>query len=286
MKQRSNFEPKMTNLTNDLLQQNQELQQTIYVLWRVIGAVIILMSYFLYRTVRDTNRLLYEANKKLEMQSTKDPLTGLLNRRAFHDAMRVRVQKVERRMADLNQPPHALALLDIDHFRFINERFGHAVGDSVLIEVSNRLAQIMRDNDKLMRWSGEEFLIFLNNIAPDNLDRVVQRVLTIVGGTPISVGNQKLIVTISIGHISLTHGKDSDVDEHWEKSMRLADAALYKAKISGRNQAFGIQQHHISVAELDDMVAIDLDDLGRQGKIVVKTILGPISQETAVHELI
>jgi len=285
MKQRLSFERHMNNLVDDLLQQNRELQQTIYLLWTILATLIALMSYFLYRKGRATNRLLSDANKKLELQSTRDPLTGLLNRQAFHDAMKVRIQKIERRTADLNQPPHALALLDIDHFRLINERFGHAVGDSVLVEVSSRLAQIMRDNDKLMRWSGEEFLIFLNNITTENLDRVVQRVLSVVGGTPILVGNQKLSVTISVGYISLAQGTDRDVDEHWEKSMKLADAALYKAKINGRNRAFGIHHHTIDIAELDAMVTINLDALSQEGKIVVETTSGPTGQEPQVHEL-
>ena len=228
------------------------------------------------------NRMLYEANMKLEVQSTRDPLTGLLNRRAFHDSMKARMKVIDRRFSDINQPPHALALLDIDHFKVINDKFGDAVGDTVLIEVSNRLAQIMRENDKLMRWSGEEFLLFLNNITAENLERVIQRVLSVVGSTAIVVENKTLNVTLSVGYISLAHGKDSDVDENWEKALKLADAALYKAKINGRNQAVGIPNNTIAFQDLDAMLTINLDELTHQDKIVVSKITGPLQRDKII----
>jgi len=207
-------------------QNNNQLRGTIYLLSMIVAASVVFFSYFLYRKIHAANRMLYEANQKLEIQSTRDPLTGLLNRHAFYDSMKARMKVIDRRLSDSNQPPHALALLDIDHFRLINDKFGHTVGDSVLIEVGNRLTQIMRENDKLMRWSGEEFLLFLNNITTENLERVIQRVLSVVGSTAIVVDNKTLNVTISVGYISLAHGKDSDIDENWEKSFKLADAPL------------------------------------------------------------
>lgn len=257
---------------------NNQLRWIIYLLLCVVVCVA-LPSYFFYRKIRATNRLLHEANMKLEIQSTRDPLTGLLNRHAFHDSMKARMKAIDRRLSDANQPPHALALLDIDHFKLINDKFGHAVGDSVLIEVGNRLTQIMRENDKLMRWSGQEFLFFLNNITIENLERVIQRVLSVVGGMAFNVKNKTLNVTISIGYISLAQGKNSDIDENWEKSLKLADAALYKAKINGRNQAVGILNNTIDFQDIDAMLTINLDELTDQDKIVVSKIMGPLQQE-------
>lgn len=261
---------------------NDQLRRTIYVLSMLVAGSVTLLGYFLYRKLHVMNRMLYEANMKLEVQSTRDPLTGLLNRRAFHDSMKARMKVIDRRFSDINQPPHALALLDIDHFKVINDKFGDAIGDTVLIEVSNRLAQIMRENDKLMRWSGEEFLLFLNNITAENLERVIQRVLSVVGSAPIVVENKPLNVTVSVGYISLAHGKDSDIDENWEKSLKLADAALYKAKINGRNQAVGIPNNTIAFQDLDAMLTINLDDLTHQDKIVVSKITGPLQRDKII----
>jgi diguanylate cyclase (GGDEF)-like protein len=261
-----------------LEQSNDQLRQTIYILSMIVAIALVLFSYLVYRKVHATNRLLIEANMKLQIQSMRDPLTGLLTRHAFHDSMRARMKVTDRRQTDINQPPHALALLDIDHFKLINDKFGHGVGDQVLIEVSNRLMQIMRENDKLMRWTGEEFLLFLNNITTENLERVIQRVLSVVGSTAIYVDNKPLNVTVSVGYISLAHGKESDVDEHWEKALKLADAALYKAKINGRNQAVGIPNNTIVLQDLDAVLTINLDDLTEQEKIVVSKITGPLQR--------
>ena len=255
-----------------------QLQKTIYILLLIVGAAVV-AGYFLYCKVREANRLLSDANTKLETQSTRDPLTGLLNRYAFYESMKARIQVVDRRISDYNQPPHALVLLDIDHFKLINDRFGHSAGDNVLIEVAHRLTQIMRENDKLMRWEGEEFLLFLNNVTTENLQRIIQRVLSVVGGVAISIDNKSLNVTISAGYISVAHGKESDVDANWEKSLKLADAALYKAKIDGRNQAVGIQVTGIENKDLVAMTTINLEELINMNKVVVNRIIGPIQDE-------
>ena len=94
--------------------------------------------------------------------------------------MKFRTQMAERRATDPMAPPHALVLLDIDHFKLINDTYGHATGDLVLVEISRRLQLIMREKDMLMRWGGEEFLIFLNHIPIEHLTTVIQRVLDTV----------------------------------------------------------------------------------------------------------
>jgi len=273
----------MINLLNSMTEAESlkvidQLQKTIYILLLIVGAAVV-AGYFLYCKVREANRLLSDANTKLETQSTRDPLTGLLNRYAFYESMKARIQVVDRRISDYNQPPHALVLLDIDHFKLINDRFGHSAGDNVLIEVAHRLTQIMRENDKLMRWEGEEFLLFLNNVTTENLQRIIQRVLSVVGGVAISIDNKSLNVTISAGYISVAHGKESDVDANWEKSLKLADAALYKAKIDGRNQAVGIQVTGIENKDLVAMTTINLEELINMNKVVVNRIIGPIQDE-------
>lgn len=219
---------------------NKSLQRIIAILSSAVVAAVAVIVLFLYRKVRETNRNLEEANLKLAHQSTRDPLTGLFNRRAFHDAMQFRTQLQDRRLGDADNPPHAFVILDIDHFKRINDSYGHACGDAVLVELSSRLSLVMREKDMLMRWGGEEFLIFLSHIPVEMLPQVVERILNSVGQRSVEYDKFIIPVTISAGYISLPLGMETDIDLNWEKMLNLADSALYMAKTRGRNQAVGI----------------------------------------------
>ncbi len=263
---------------------NKSLQRVVFILAALIAAAIAVTIFYLYRKVRETNRNLQEANVKLEHQSSRDPLTGLLNRRAFHDMMKFRTQMIERRNPDAAaMPPHALIILDIDHFKLVNDNYGHAGGDVVLVEISRRLSHVMREQDMLMRWGGEEFLIFLNHIPPDNLTRVVERILITVGARPIELEQHQLQVTISAGYISLLPGVESEIDANWEKSLHLADSALYMAKTRGRNRAIGIKTIEIPKEDLDQLLQGDLEKSIREGKVSIQQIEGPVQHETVTE---
>jgi len=216
----------------------------------------------------------------LAHQSTRDPLTGLFNRRAFHDAMKFRTQMTDRRVSENINPPHALVMLDIDHFKRINDTFGHAAGDAVLIELSKRLSHVMRDKDMLMRWGGEEFLIFLNHIPVIKLSQVVERILISVGGRTVEFDHNVIPTTISAGYISLPLGIDSEVDPNWEKMLNLADSALYMAKTRGRNQAIGIKAVGVKKEELDELLEGNLENSITQGRVTIEQIAGPVQHET------
>ncbi|HSY30109.1 MAG TPA: GGDEF domain-containing protein, partial [Burkholderiaceae bacterium] len=241
------------------------------------GAVAVTIA-LLYRKVRESNRELHETNLKLEQQYTRDPLTGLLNRRAFQDMMKFRTQMAERRVSDPITPPHALVLLDIDHFKLINDSHGHATGDLVLVEVSRRLQLIMREKDMLMRWGGEEFLIFLNHIPVEHLTPVIERVLKTVADATVVQDDRNVSVTTSIGFISLPQAGTSDIDLNWEKALHLADTALYMAKTRGRNQAIGISAIDISLGNFAKLLQGDLEDAITQGIVQIQQIAGPIAE--------
>ncbi len=262
---------------------NKGLQRIIAILSTVIAAAIAITILYLYRKVRETNRNLEEANVKLAHQSTRDPLTGLFNRRAFHDAMKFRTQMSERRINDNMNPPHALVMLDIDHFKRINDTYGHASGDAVLIEISQRLSHVMRDKDMLMRWGGEEFLIFLHHIPVAKLAQVVERILICVGGRAVTFDQSVIPTTISAGYISLPMGVDSEVDPNWEKMLNLADSALYMAKTRGRNQAIGIKVVGVKKEELDELLEGNLENSITQGRVTIEQIAGPVQNETATE---
>ena len=262
---------------------NKGLQRIIAIIATMVAVVIALTILFLYRKVRQTNKNLEEANVKLAHQSTRDPLTGLLNRRAFHDAMTFRTLTSEQRAIDNGNPPHALVMLDIDHFKRINDTFGHASGDAVLIELSKRLSHVMRDKDMLMRWGGEEFLIFLNHIAIEKLPHVVERILISAGGRAVEFDHNVIPATISVGYISLPMGGESEVDANWEKMLNLADSALYMAKTRGRNQAIGIKVVGVEKENLDELLEGNLEISITQGRVTIEQIAGPAQNEATTQ---
>jgi diguanylate cyclase (GGDEF)-like protein len=260
---------------------NKSLQRIVALLATLAAGAVTVTIALLYRKVRQSNRELHETNLKLEQQSTHDPLTGLLNRRAFQDTMKLRTQKVERRVTAQVAPTHALALLDVDHFKAINDTYGHATGDLVLVEISRRLQQIMRENDMLMRWGGEEFLIFLNHIPVEHLTTVIQRVLDTVARTAFVAEERSISVTISIGFISLPQ---TDNELNWEKALNVADAALYMAKTRGRNQAIGVGTIDLSPSELAELLQGDLEHAVERGAVKIQRIAGPVAAQALIEK--
>jgi len=263
---------------------NKSLQRVVAILATFAALAIAAVIALLYRKVRKSNLELQETNQKLEQQSTRDPLTGLLNRRAFQDMMRLRSQAKDRRVQDPTLPPHALVLLDIDYFKLVNDTHGHAGGDLVLIELSRRLAQIMREDDMLMRWGGEEFLIYLNHIPAEHLAPIVERLLNAVGDTPIRLdAGQSIRTTTSAGYISLPHGGSNSIDMNWEKALHLADTALYMAKTRGRNQAIGVTVLDYTPANFAKLMQGDLEDAVKIGLAEITHLAGPVTKPTLVE---
>jgi diguanylate cyclase (GGDEF)-like protein len=255
---------------------NKNLQRVILFLAALVALTGAGFIALLYRKVQKSNRELYETNLKLEQQSTRDPLTGLLNRRAFQDMMRLRAQSPDRRAIDAGMPPHALVLLDIDHFKLVNDSYGHACGDQVLIELGKRLSQIMREEDMLMRWGGEEFLVYLNHIPAEHLAPIVERLLYAVGAEAIDTSEHRIGATTSAGYISLPlAASGSGVEINWEKALHLADTALYLAKTRGRNQAVGVKLTDISAEEFARLLQGDLEDAVKSGLVELETLAGP-----------
>ena len=256
---------------------NRNLQRIVFFLAALVALAAAGCIALLYGRLRRSNRELHETNLKLARQSTRDPLTGLLNRRAFQETMRQRAQVPERRALDSGMPPHALVLLDIDHFKLVNDTYGHAGGDVVLIELARRLSQIMREDDMLMRWGGEEFLIYLNHIRDEHQATIVERILAAVGAEAIDAGEYRIPVTTSAGYISLplsANGRGVEID--WEKALHLADTALYLAKTRGRNQAVGVKLGNIGPEEFARVMQGDLEDAVKSGLVELEPLAGPV----------
>ena len=156
--------------------------------------------------------------------SRVDDLTGLYNRRHLDEHL-------ARMVAASKRHKHRLGVLmvDVDHFKEVNDRLGHAAGDEVLCEVSRRLTRSLRAEDMAGRWGGEEFVVLLPLTDLDGVMAAAERVRSTVSGTPILLADRTLEVSISVGG---TSGVGEDADE----LLRRADAALYDAKEAGRNR--------------------------------------------------
>lgn len=162
-----------------------------------------------------------------------DFLTGFHNRRYLHARLREELARAQR-----SREPVACLMIDVDHFKSVNDRYGHLAGDAVLREVAQRIDAQMRMSDTGARFGGDEFAIILPQGSVDDGEKVAQRVLAAVRSEPISLaaGAQET-VTLSIGVAAAMPTRGSrDYQALAERLIAEADAALYRAKSAGRNQ--------------------------------------------------
>ena len=166
------------------------------------------------------------ANAELERLSTTDALTGLRNRRYFLEQLERELARVQR-----GGPSFGLIALDIDHFKAVNDRFGHAGGDQALTHIARVMENQCRVTDTLARVGGEEFMVLAVATDADALLVAAERLRQVIARHPVSVeGERELEITASIGAVLGGPGV------HPEQLMQCADAALYEAKAAGRNR--------------------------------------------------
>jgi diguanylate cyclase len=150
----------------------------------------------------------------------RDPLTGVLNRAAFEDQLRREVAR-----SAGHGRPYALAVLDLDHFKQVNDRFGHAAGDRALKRVCALVGETIRDTDVFARVGGEEFALLMSDTEPAGAEHAAEKLRTRIEQ---EARAENMPLTISIG---LAVGRGTDADE----VLLAADRALYEAKRRGRN---------------------------------------------------
>ena len=166
---------------------------------------------------------LLSREQRLEALAYNDELTGLWNRRYLQRRL-----ASELRVAERHGRPVAIAIIDVDHFKAINDRHGHPVGDDVLREMGARLREALRDEDVLGRWGGEELLVILPSEPPGGVLRVAERLRCRIADRPFTA--HAIPATVSIG------GAESDGETSVDALIRRADAALYTAKREGRDR--------------------------------------------------
>jgi diguanylate cyclase (GGDEF)-like protein len=190
---------------------------------------------------------LQAANKRLEEASLRDPLTGISNRRFFELTIPRDVQQTIRayQTASPHEPPRdrdlVFFIMDIDHFKDLNDTYGHAAGDDVLVAMARRLASVIREADVLVRWGGEEFLIVSQSTSADAAQHVARRILDVIGGQPFETSDGLSITkTCSVGWAVFPWIGKAPNDISVDDILKLADRALYMAKQGGRNRAIGL----------------------------------------------
>ncbi len=230
----------------EVLEQEQRGQKRMQMLWILAGAlgllatVILLISRF----------YLQRAYRKVAEMSLSDPLTGLRNRRYLASridedlAQNVRqtfppvpgFETDARRNTDI-----VFIMIDLDHFKRVNDEHGHAAGDAVLKQFSAILMEEVRDSDTVVRWGGEEFLIVAKQAACAEIHLFAERIRARVAGHPFDLGNgERLSKTCSIGYASYPAIEADQPQPRWEDVVALADQCLYAAKASGRDMWVGI----------------------------------------------
>jgi len=210
-----------------------QLDRQRIVLFSVVGLAVFLalMAVFAlagYRAKRQANHRLEDLNRRLDDLSRTDPLTGLSNRRDLLEKLRLLKARADRGTAALS-----LLMIDLDHFKGVNDRRGHATGDQVLQRVAKVLRQRIRAQDLLARWGGEEFLVALADTDLKGARQAAEQFRAAVEAANFSSGAAGIPVTVTVGVSRYRKG------EELTAAITRADDLLYAGKKKGRNRVEG-----------------------------------------------
>ncbi|MFN3862022.1 MAG: diguanylate cyclase domain-containing protein [Roseateles sp.] len=259
----------LLNRDNALKAEQVRQRSLALVLWAVLGGCVLVSLGLLwqaFRRVRRTNEALAHSNASLKRQSETDPLTGLANRRHFQAAIKS--------LSDPQGLSGSVFLVDVDHFKRINDSHGHAAGDAVLVETARRLREAVRDDDLVVRWGGEEFLIVARSRDAQFAPQLAQRLLDLIGGRPVQHEGRAIGVTASIGFATLPlqpHG----LRLTWERAIDLVDTVMYLAKAHGRNKAYGVERMQAEDALAVAQLTARLEAAWSEGRVGLMALNGP-----------
>lgn len=195
----------------------------------VLFLVIAALAYIFRQAATTTESVLTQANLVLERQANTDPLTGLSNRRQMHEEIALAVGDHR-----TQHSAFSIVIADIDDFKALNDYYGHEAGDLVLIQVGRTMRASLRDQDRVARWGGEEFMILLAGTRLPEAKMAAERLLAQIAARPIDIDGQHLTVTLTMGVAEF----DGEADP--SACIKRADAALYLGKNSGKNQVVSL----------------------------------------------
>lgn len=226
---------------------------------------------------------LENANRALQDQTITDPLTGLRNRRFLQFQMPEEAAQAQRRhrlltisraeRLDLNIDL-LFMMVDIDHFKEVNDLFGHAAGDRVLIQVADILLTCIRDTDSAVRWGGEEFLVLARNSSRRESTILVERVRSAIALHPFDIGEGRTLHrTCSVGYTCFPFIPEEPASLDWERVVEIADQCLYAAKQGGRDAWVGVYPSDDAPSEylIETLREGSLKPLAEDGSLVVKS---------------
>ncbi|MEJ2199815.1 MAG: GGDEF domain-containing protein [Desulfuromonadaceae bacterium] len=190
-----------------------------------------------FMLLRKSTYQLRQAQDRLRRMAITDPLTGAFTRREILTLARKEISRLNRAGDPTTVSPIALVMIDLDHFKNINDKFGHISGDQVLHQATRRIKLELRDYDLFGRYGGEEFLAVLPATDLDSALSVAERMRKAVCELPFDVGGRSLPITVSMG-VSIIQGDAGDLLD----ALRRADEALYRAKKSGRNRVCCLEE--------------------------------------------
>lgn len=179
------------------------------------------------RRILDLHQSLKEALEVQRYQAQHDQLTGIFNHVEILNILEKELDRAGRQSGNL-----AVIMGDLDHFKKVNDTYGHVAGDAVLVEVAARMKNNIRLYDSAGRYGGEEFLLVLPGCNGEEAIIIANRILESIGKEPVMFNNTPIVVTISLGVAVNRVGEKATTTE----LVQLADAALYKAKQNGRNR--------------------------------------------------
>ncbi|MBI3042507.1 MAG: GGDEF domain-containing protein [Betaproteobacteria bacterium] len=199
----------------------------------ILFVVLVVVFAGLYVPMWRGTLWLEQAQDELHVLATTDSLTRIFNRRHLLDRIREESTRMSRE-AGVRSLPHVAGFLmvDIDHFKRINDEHGHPVGDVVLREISSRLKRALRTYDVIGRYGGEEFLVMLPRTDFENAKKIAERMCAIVHATPVRVDGKSIRATVSIGIAT----SDGSAEDMVDAAIRRADMGMYKAKNAGRDR--------------------------------------------------
>ncbi|MCV2352020.1 sensor domain-containing diguanylate cyclase [Paucibacter sp. Y2R2-4] len=244
---------------------NRKLAQQVGIALALLLGLSLVLVAVMVKRVRAAQKRLKANELLLRAQSERDPLTDLANRRHLLAVMAMQPKA---------QFSGALLMVDIDHFKHVNDEYGHGVGDLVICEVARRISHAVRSVDLVVRWGGEEFLVFAPDVSQEQLMQLAQRILDEVAYLPVQTETGPLRVTVSIGfaHFPLPPAM---LDLHWEQAVNWADMALYTAKSRGRNRAMGIATVAAGDADALMQIEADFDAACSSERVSLVEVMGP-----------
>jgi len=235
--QRVDFMGEFTTAFNAMVSRLEESLRQL----REKEAVLTLINTELREEVelrKKTEESLRRSEERYRRLATTDPLTGIFNRRHFYHLAKLELQRTCR-----YGHPLGVIMMDVDHFKRVNDGYGHAIGDQVLREVAGSVRYSLRAVDIFARYGGEEFILLLPETDLQAVTAIAERLRRQIAGTSLSIEQSRIVITISAGAtvldpvVRLSSPKPGTLDS----LINLADRALYEAKNGGRNRVFVLE---------------------------------------------